>query len=157
MTRLFSGRISRDGLRSHPELDQVGRPMINLVVALGQRREQVSFMIDTGADLTIVAPRRTKALFGAEFDYHSVPSNRRLPIAGIGPETVDTIIQPVGVLMTDVDARVYRFSQNMLFAVPRTGAAGVWRVPSVLGRDVLRRFELRLSYAPPTISLILNP
>lgn len=131
--------------------------MINLVVAFGQRREQVPFMIDTGADLTIVAPRRTKALFGAEFDYNSVPSFRRLAIAGIGPGTVDTIIQPVGLLMTDVDAVGYRFSQTMLFAVPRPGVSGGWRVPSVLGRDVLRRFELRLSFEPPTVSLILDP
>ena len=130
--------------------------MINLVVALGQRREQVSFMIDTGADLTLVAPRRTKSLFGADYDYDSVPSSRRLPMAGIGPGTVDTIIQPVGLLMSDDDGARIRFPQTMLFAVPRPGAAGRWRVPSVLGRDVLRRFELRLSYDPPIVSLTLN-
>lgn len=130
--------------------------MVNLVVAFGQRREQVPFMIDTGADFTIVAPRRTRALFGSEFDYNAVPSARRLPIAGVGPGTVDTIIQPVGMLMTDDDRAVFRLSQTMLFAVPGTGAAGHWQVPSVLGRDVLRRFELRLSYDPPNVSLILN-
>ena len=130
--------------------------MINLVVASGQRRGQVSFMIDTGADFTIVAPRRTRELFGTEIDYGAVLPSRRLPIAGIGPGTVDTIIQRVGLLMTDDDGAVFRLSQTMLFAVPRTGAAGHWRVPSVLGRDVLRRFELRLSYDPPTVSLILN-
>lgn len=130
--------------------------MVNLVVAFGQRREQVPFMIDTGADFTIVAPRRTRALFGSEFDYNSVLSSRRLPIAGVGPGTVDTIIQRVGVLMTDDDGALFRFPQAMLFAVPGRGPAERWRVPSVLGRDVLRRFELRLSYDPPTVSLILN-
>ncbi len=130
--------------------------MVNLVVAFGQRREQVPFMIDTGADFTIVAPRRTRALFGPEFDYNAVPPSRRLPIAGVGPGTVDTVIQPVGMLMTDDDGAALRLSQTMLFAVPRTGAGGNWRVPSVLGRDVLRRFELRLSYDPPNVSLTLN-
>ena len=130
--------------------------MINLVVAFGQRHEQVPFVIDTGADLTIMAPRRTRALFGTEFDYNSVPPSRQLPIAGIGPGTVDTIIQPVGLLMTDDDAGGYRFSQTMLFAVPRPGVAGRWRVPSVLGRDVLSRFELHLSYDPPSVALYLN-
>lgn len=130
--------------------------MINLVVAFGQRREQVSFMIDTGADLTIVAPRRTRALFGAEFDYDAVPSSRRPTMAGVGPGTVDTIIQRVGLLLTDEDGAVFRLPQTILFAIPRPGVAGRWRVPSLLGRDLLSRFDFNLSYDPPTVSLVLN-
>lgn len=130
--------------------------MVNLVVAFGQRREQVPFMIDTGADFTIVAPRRTRELFGTEIDYGAVLPSRRLPIAGVGPGTVDTIIQRVGLLMTDDEEAVLRFPQAMLFAIPQPDVAGRWQVPSVLGRDVLSRFELRLSYDPPTVSLILN-
>ncbi len=130
--------------------------MVNLVVAFGQRREQVPFMIDTGADFTFVAPRRARALFWSEFDYNAVPSGRRLPIAGVGPGTVDTIIQPVGMLMTDDDGAVFRLSQTMLFAVPQPDVAGRWQVPSLLGRDVLSRFDLHISYDPPNVALTLN-
>jgi len=130
--------------------------MINLVVASGQRRGQVSFMIDTGADFTIVAPRRTRELFGTEIDYGAVPPSRRLPIAGIGPGTIETIIQRVGLLMTDDDGTVLRFPQSMLFAIPQPDVDGRWQVPSVLVRDVLSRFEFQLSYDPPNVALTLN-
>ena len=113
-------------------------------------------MIDTGADFTIVAPRRTRELFGTEIDYRAVPPSRRLPIAGIGHGTVDTIIQRVGLLMTDDDGAVFRIAQSTLFAIPQPGDAGRWRVPSVLGRDVLSRFDLHISYDPPNVALTLN-
>ena len=32
----------------------------------------------------------------------------------------------------------------------------MWKLPSLLGRDVLQHFDLHLSYDPPTVSLTLN-
>lgn len=156
MTRRFRGRFRPVGPQTHPELVLASRPIIAITMMLGRRHEQVRFMIDTGADLSIVSPTATERLFGDEFDFNSIPASRRLPMAGIGPGMVDTVIQRVGLLMTDEDGAGFRFPQTMLFAVPQPGVAGRWRVPSVLGRDVLRRFELRLSYDPPTALLILN-
>ncbi len=54
----------------------------------------------------------------------------------------------------DDNSQSYWFAQSILFADHR--ASRSWGVPSVLGRDVLQRFDLNLSYDPPSITLALN-
>ena len=157
MTRHFSGGFHPIGPKPHPDLNLVSRPVLNLRIMYGQRRSRTRFMIDTGADLSIVSPTVTKELFGEEFEFNAVPSARRFAMAGAGPGTFDTVIQRVGLRMVDDAGEAYRFSQTILFAVPPTNpAGGMWRFPSLLGRDVLRHFELRLAYDPPRVELLLD-
>ena len=76
-----------------------------------------------------------------------------VPISGIGSTVEQTIVRTVGMLLVDDQGNKLWFSQSILFADP---SAPPWRIPSVLGRDVLRRFHLDLSYDPPSVSLTLN-
>ena len=82
--------------------------MIDLMIAYGHRRTIVSFMIDTGADLTIVEPGDAQKALGLDFNVHSVPSGRILPMAGIGSGVIGTAAQRVGLLMIDDAGEPYR-------------------------------------------------
>lgn len=78
---------------------------------------------------------------------------------GVGPTPLRCQIQPAGLSMVDDAGEELIFSSPVLIPQPdaRQGSgrrSGV--VPSLLGRDVLQRFDLNLSDDPPSVTLALN-
>lgn len=133
MTRRFRGYFRPNGRQPHPDLHLVGRPTIDVLAAYSRRRTTVSFMIDTGADLTIVRPEDSLKVLGDDYDFASIPLSRTVPMSGIGPNVIRTYPQRVGLMVVDEVGEEYRFAQTILFAIPQSGTLGRWRVPSVLG------------------------
>ena len=79
-------------------------------------------------------------------------------VTGIGNARVRTTVRRVGLLVRDELGEAYWFPQSILFADLGNGQARepTRNVPSILGRDILQRFHLNLSYDPPSVSLTLN-
>ena len=157
MTRKFQGTLRPLGPIPHPGLIANPRPMIRLEVMHSRERYATRFMIDTGADFTLVQPRDVRALLGPDIDRTTVPNHEIISLAGIGSNTVETVARTVGLRFYDTQGLPFRFSQTILFALPPSpGRPTPWNVPSLLGRDILRYFDLHLSYDPPTVSLSLS-
>ena len=123
-------------------------------VSFGRGKAQLPFLIDTGADFTIIQPEHARRLDRISGQQHlETLSSDIVPISGIGSTVEQTIVRTVGMLLVDDEGEKLWFSQAILFADP---SAPPWKIPSVLGRDVLRRFDLSLSYDPPSVSLTLH-
>ena len=155
MSRRFPGFFRGLGATSHPDLMVTSRPRIDVGVFLGKSRLRVPFLIDTGADLTILQPSHAGRVLRASGQ--PLPPTKpidHLSISGIGSSAELAVVRRVGLLFVDDESDGYWFSQSILFADDTSGQP--WRVPSILGRDVLQRFELNLSYDPPSVSLTLN-
>ena len=120
-------------------------------------------MIDTGADYTIVQREVVLSLLeAAGVDPDESSNTDQILLNGVGPVPITCRIQRAGLKFVDTDGGELVLASSIL--VPQANEdtqhsrpeSERSRVPSLLGRDVLRRYELNLSYDPPTVSLILN-
>lgn len=131
------------------------RPRIGVVVSFGRGRLRVPFLVDTGADFTILRPQdATKLLHLSQQALLLTGTNGALTISGIGSGYERTTVRRVGLRFVDADGEALWFAQSILFADHPSSKS--WNVPSVLGRDALSRSHLDLSYDPPSVSLTLN-
>ena len=155
MSRRFPGYFHNIQARTHPDLALVPRPHTTVLVSFGRGRLRVPFLVDTGADFTILQPDDARQLLRLSQQAAPVPSGSgSLTISGIGSSMERTTIRRVGLRFMDDSGEAYWFAQSILFADDPSSRS--WNVSSVLGRDVLRRFDLNLSYDPPSVSLTLN-
>lgn len=113
------------------------------------------FLVDTGADFTVLQPDDSRQLLRLSQQRTPTPAaSSAVTISGIGSGVERASVRRVGLRFIDDNSQSYWFAQSILFADHR--ASRSWGVPSVLGRDVLQRFDLNLSYDPPSITLALN-
>lgn len=158
VSRVFSGYFQRWGVRPHPRLPTVPKPHIRGELLFGRQRISVSFMIDTGADFTIVAPSVAAYVLQGEPDHPPITNSDRVDICGVGRGAVRTRIRSLGLSLVDDSNQSYWSTFSVLLVDPgdATSKSVAWNLPSLLGRDVLRRFDLNLSYEPPSVSLTLS-
>ncbi len=120
---------------------QLGRPHIAARVDIPSLRVSgfVSFLIDTGADQTVLMPPDARRL-GVD---HSVLTTTTIS-AGVGGSSTD-FVEDAQVVFTDEVFHIYR--TRLIVMAPREGAESL---PSLLGRNILNRWRLVFDY-PKTI------
>ena len=140
------------------------QPYIDVGVEIDGARGELSFRIDTGADITTIQSSGALALFG---DIYLHPNFRRrfprIETSGVGGTAghmaayADLLVETTG---ADEPTELYL---PILIAEPNPPAppsalgepAGTWGLPNLLGLDVLRYFEFRLRYGDDPAVMLL--
>ena len=124
-----------------------GAPLIRVTVALNDRADDARFLIDTGADATVLHPTDAHSILGADLytiDFDHDPHHTTGE--GVGG-TVDRVVRDATLTLQSEDGRLHSIEMPILIARPtptEPGEHGNWRLPSLLGRDFLRHFRLEL-------------
>lgn len=162
MSRVFRGTFGPQ-VHSDPvlRLASTRRPLIKIFILIGRERFTRYFLIDTGADFTIIQPELAHPLLrAAGQDSPGGGEHNVITLNGVGPAPLRCLVQPAGLSLVDETGREFAFSSPVLIPQtddhPESGQSSRV-VPSLLGRDVLRRFDFQLSYDPPSVTLTLNP
>ena len=132
-------------------------PYVNVDVGPAPEPWSIAFLIDTGAEITTLGPRDSLTLLGRSYltiDFSSIPGTREM--IGIGQGSSRSFITPTELTFFADDGSQIRITLGIAITEPvppDPGAQGNWRMPSLLGRDVLQHFDLSLSYHPPSVTL----
>ena len=124
-----------------------GAPLIQIAVALEDRSDDIWFLIDTGADATVLHPADAQSLLGdglRRIDFGSDPY--RATGLGVGGG-VERVVRDATLALRPVDDETYPMEMPILIARPmpaEPGDHGNWRLPSLLVRDFLRHFRFEL-------------
>ena len=124
---MIRGVLRHDGSRR--------RPFVSALLAIPslQRSGDTAFLVDTGADSTLLAPRDA-SLFGV--DLALFPPGP--PSTGVGG-TVRTV--QTSATMT-LGPHTYNLTLRILAPETRAQRIALARIPSLLGRDILAQFAL---------------
>ena len=145
----FPGRVLAARRFAH-SLRSGGEPQMRIAVALNGERHPVLFMIDTGSPFTILSPNDALALLRRDyFALDFANDSRRIQIFGVGGSDNQLILRDARLTLDSDDLRQMEIEAPVLIAQPvppAPGDHGNWRLPSLLGRDVLQRFRLELDY-----------
>lgn len=128
---------------------------------MGDSDESVTFLIDTGADSTMLGPASAYKLLGDEYLNIDFENDLRRSISmGIGGYAL-SVARPAQFHLLADDGTMITFQAPIMLAQPisaRGASDGNWDVPNLLGRDILRFFELHLDYFPrPELHLWFDP
>ena len=107
------------------------RPFIRAEVQfppLGTRRFLIDFLVDTGADRTVIGPRDVEAM---DIDLRALPQGRPMLSAG-GRRSTLFIEAVISLGATDIEL-------PLTILAP---ASAPLQIPSILGREVLAQFAL---------------
>ncbi len=116
----------------------------------------LEFLIDTGADFTILSPIDSLRLFGSAYLNFEFSAQDGLEVTGLGatPTVVRFIDAALKFIATDGTLIELAFPVAIPEPHPRLPSPrGNWQMPSLLGRDALDFFDLAISYHPPTVTL----
>ena len=80
LNRRFVGRFEA----TYPQQPVAPRIGVSVITDIGQPAARVNFLIDTGADHTLIAPRDARALFGDEAYKRINQAPDRTAIGGVG-------------------------------------------------------------------------
>lgn len=138
-------------------------PAIELRVAEDGRDARIDFLIDTGNETTTLYPSDARKVLGAaldKIDFDADPN--RVIMFGAGGDEIVAVQLPLALtLYDDVDDPAL-ISNSALVVKPDPpdlsdpdAGRGNWDTPSLLGRDLLLRFDLHLSYRQQTVYLTL--
>ena len=124
-----------------------GAPLLKVQLAVAGRRGDVWFLVDTGADATVLHPADAQALLAG--DLHRINFGRDpYRVAGLGVGGgADRVARDATLTLRSVDDEAYSVEMPILIARPapaEPGDHGNWRLPSLLGRDFLRHFRFEL-------------
>ena len=124
-----------------------GEALIEVLVATDGRQGTIPFMIDTGADVTVLSPADSlRVLRDDAFAIDFINDPRILHIMGIGGGARHVVRDAVLTLYSTEGER-HSIAMPILIAEPappRLAELGPPQPPSVLGRDFLRHFHLEL-------------
>jgi hypothetical protein len=124
------------------------RPVVDCFVSIPSLNvhDTVTFLMDTGADCTVLMPGDG---FRLGIDYRSL--DYRHTAFGIGGESKEHPC--AAVIMVSDDATIYAHKRGIGIAEKRADTMGV---PSILGMDVMREWEILLSCPEEKIQIIVK-
>ncbi len=131
-----------------------------MTVLFGGQAKRVPFMIDSGADFTILQYHDIASMFrleGRDISFGRGPD--MISVSGIGHASARCRVQQLGLRLRDSAGTPLTITQSVAIAEPPPTSStrgALWKLPSLLGRDLLSKFDFNLSYDPPTVSLTLN-
>jgi len=119
-----------------------GRPYLEALVILPRLKIEsgVSFLVDTGADQTVLMPVDAIKMGINYARLVSVPS----PLTGIGGECNSFSESAVIVLADDTSRKLFAYKINILIADKK--AANQAYCPSLLGRDILNKLRIKYDF-----------
>ena len=124
-----------------------GAPLLKVQLAVAGRRDDIWFLVDTGADATVLHPADAQSLLAGDLqriDFGRDPYR----VAGFGVGgAADRVVRDATLTLRSVAGEPYAMEMPILIARPmpaEPGDHGNWRLPSLLGRDFLRRFRFEL-------------
>ena len=124
-----------------------GEALIEVLVATDGRQGAIPFMIDTGADVTVLSSADSLRLLRDDaFAMDFARDPRRLQIRGIGGGA-QYVVRDATMTLRSREGENYSLTMPILIAEPappRLAEPGPPQPPSVLGRDFLRHFHLEL-------------
>ena len=135
----------------HPQLLSTLAPYVKADVVVDSTNSEVELLIDTGADITILSPPAALQALGwqyLELDFDDPEGT--VGLVGVGHAR--TPIYEAELVFADEagNQMVITAAIGVAEPIPAVpGWHGNWVAPSVLGRDVLQRFDLRLGFHPP--------
>lgn len=152
----FDETVVKDGL-----IVVMPRPYILVGVEQGLGITWIEFLIDTGADASVIHPRDAYRIWGSEYlGWDFEDDDGRKTSHGVGGQTISTGRTMRLHFSTDGPVRDASFLCRVEIAQPDDRSASVytnWNLPSLLGRDVLAHFQLYLTYTPsPRVVLTLE-
>jgi hypothetical protein len=131
--------------------DTSGRPYMAARVGLFStgRFAEVSFLFDTGADITLLMPMDSSAL-GVDF---TASSHVRVPLNGVGGAAWGVVLAgALGFRGTDDSLYVYSIG-NLIAAQPTAENVDV---PSLLGRNIMDQWNVNYSPSENTLTAIVR-
>ena len=124
-----------------------GSPRMLVRLSLGGRSGDMWFLIDTGADATVLHPADAQRFLGDNLQRIDFARDRyRAAGLGVGGGA-DRVARDATLTLRSVDDEAYSVEMPILIARPvpaEPGDHGNWRLPSLLGRDFLRHFRFEL-------------
>ena len=124
-----------------------GSPLIRIDLTLEGHSGSVWFLIDSGADATVLHPRDALRVLAEDLDAIDFDTDpRRMAGIGVGGGA-QRVARDATYTLRSVDDEVYDLEMPILIARPapaEPGDHGNWRLPSLLGRDFLRHFRFEL-------------
>ena len=124
-----------------------GEALIEILVSIAGMQDTVRFLIDTGADVSILGPDDSLAVLGsAAFAINFISDPRSLHIMGIGGGA-RYVVRDAVLTFYSTEGERHALAMPILIAEPappRLAEPGPPQPPSVLGRDFLRHFHLEL-------------
>ena len=136
--------------------------MLRISIRFGGRAWRVPFMLDTGADVTILQPRNAflilrDDLFEIDFSDEATSVN----VGGVGVGSTRCVVTMTRYSFPTNQGRHFAIDAPILIAEPvpfRESREGNWSRPSTLGRDILHRVGFRLDYrATDPVLLEIDP
>lgn len=152
----MSRRLIGDFAQAHPEKPLAPYLHVETFADIGRRGWRLPYLIDTGADRTLLGPGHAAIVFG-ETEYRLIMSTeRRIRIGGVGTGA-SVVVQPVFLqFKVDVGEPLLLLRDLWVAAEIRdqSGAVLNRHMPSLLGRDILNHFTLTVSPPNGVLELI---
>lgn len=148
VVRRFRGHFR--GERPDGTTSFVAAPYVRASVGPNPYSEPTLFLIDTGADITSLGPSDAFEAYGDEYldiDFETHPG--RTEMSGVGKGPVAAVMEWMYLTLFDSAGAYLTIQAPILIFEPSPrypGRHGNWRMPSLLGRDVLQHFRLLVDY-----------
>lgn len=129
---IITARLIQRRNDTHPS------PHISVVLQGQSFSGFVTFLIDTGADCTILQDKHVQILGIPPMALHPAPSG----LTGVGGNSGASIVQNVDITFT-TDTGSHTLNQDIWVMSPSQSAAAL---PAVLGRDIINQFKFTYDF-----------